>query len=408
MFRKIIRFKLRILARLVLLKYKPKIIAVTGSVGKTSAKEAIFCVLNKYFSVKKSELNLNTDIGVPLTIIGGVDTKRNIFLWIFNFLKGLAIIIFPFKYPKILILEYAADKPGEIFYLAKYFKPYIGIITTVGQIPVHVEFYSGPEAVLKEKSFMISGLNDENWAILNFDDKRTLGLKNKIKAKILTFGFGEGADIKVSDYKIDIEDDVPQGIGFRLQKGESFVPVKIKNAFGKSQTYASAIAAAVGLIFDLNLIKISEALADYKPPKNRLSLIKGIKDTYVIDDTYNSSPQSTHEAIDLLREIPAKRKIAVLGDMKELGKYAFEEHEKISELLIDFVGILILVGDLAKLIGIKARELNFPEDRIFYFDNSEQAGLKLQELLGAGDLVLVKGSRAMMMEKIVEEIKLEV
>src|SRR3989344_878371 len=192
MLRNIIKFKLRILAQLVLLKYKPKIIAVTGSVGKTSSKEAIFCVLNKYFTVRKSEFNLNTEIGVPLTIIGGINAGRNIFLWLFNFFKALGLIIFPFKYPKILVLEYAADRPGDITYLARCFKPYIGVITTVGDIPVHVEFYSGPEAVAREKFQIIAKIDKNDWSILNFDDKKLLALKNKTKAKIFTFDFEEG------------------------------------------------------------------------------------------------------------------------------------------------------------------------------------------------------------------------
>ncbi len=438
------KYFIKQLAKLTIWRFNPKVIAITGSVGKTSAKEAVFAVLKNHRRVRKSKGNLNNELGVPLTIIGdweeeelklvsretpaGKKRFKKLFFWIKVIFYGIFQLLFLKKsaparrsfskggYPEILILEYAADRPGDIKELLGIAKPYIGIVTAVGEIPVHVEFFSGPEAVAKEKSKLIEHLPANGFAVLNFDNEIVIRIKERTRAKVIAFGFGEGADIKISALENHIENGRPAGIYFKLEYAGSFVPVVLKNTFGKAQAYAAAAAACVGLIFDLNLVEISEALSlNYKPEKGRMNLIKGIKDTYIIDDAYNASPISMTEALETLKGLsafakapadkPTIRKIAVLGDMLELGKYSIEAHESIGRLVAEIVDVLITVGPRAKFIAQAAESAGLNKSRILSFDTASEAALATQDLIKKGDLVLIKASRAVGLEKVVEEIK---
>jgi UDP-N-acetylmuramoyl-tripeptide--D-alanyl-D-alanine ligase len=417
--RNVLKYILKQLARATIWRYRPEIIAITGSVGKTSAKEAIYAVLKNYKRVRKSGGNLNNELGVPLTIIGdwpekelelisraqpaGTKRLKKLFFWLKVILSGIVQIIFPQRsaYPQVLILEYGADKPGDIKQLLSIARPKIAVITAIGEIPVHVEFYSGPEAVAREKGKLIEHLFVNDYAVLNFDDQVVMGLKEKTRATIKTFGFEENADVRLNNYEIK-----PEGIVFKLEHSGSVVPVFIQNTFGRAQAYAASAAACVGLVYDINLVEISEALsANYKPVKGRMNLLPGVKNTFIIDDAYNASPLSMQEALNTLRDLPAKRKIAVLGDMLELGKYSLEAHQSIGALAAKTADVLITAGPRGKFIAEGGLNAGMPKDHILSFDTAAEAGKELQELIKPGDLVLIKASRAMGMETIVEEIR---
>lgn len=420
---KILKLILKQLAKLIIWRFQPQVIGITGSAGKTSTKEAIYAVLKKHHRVRKSSGNLNNELGMPLTIIGdwseeelklvsrdtppGEKKIKKLFFWLKVILFAKFRFLFQRRsaYPQILILEYAADQPGDIKELLEISRPQMGIITTVGEIPVHVEFFSGPEAVAREKSKLIEHLPANGFAVLNFDNEIVMKMREQTRARVITFGFGDGADLKITNFENRSENDKPVGISFKIEYGGSFVPVVLKNSFGKAQAYAAAISACVGLIFDLNLVEISEALSNnYQPAKGRMNLIAGIKDTYIIDDTYNALPLSMQEALDTLRDLPATRKIAVLGDMLELGKYSIEAHEAIGQLVSGIIEILVTVGPRAKFIAEAAKNSGLAENKILSFDTAAEAGRSVQELMKKGDLVLIKASRAVGLEKIVEEV----
>jgi UDP-N-acetylmuramoyl-tripeptide--D-alanyl-D-alanine ligase len=182
---------------------------------------------------------------------------------------------------------------------------------------------------------------------------------------------------------------------------------------GKSQALSSGAAATVGVVYDMNLIEISQALADYKGPNGRLKILKGIKNSTIIDDTYNAAPSSTRLALETLKELAVypggskeRRKIAILGDMLELGKYTVQAHQEIGNLCGSNVDILITVGLRAKFIADSA-EKGMPKEKIYSFPTSDLAKIKIQELIEEDDLVLVKGSQGVRMEKIAEEIMAE-
>lgn len=421
---KFLKFVLKQLARLTVWRFEPQVVAITGSAGKTSTKEAVYAVLKDFRRARKSSGNLNNELGMPLAVLGdwpekdlelvsrkqpaGEEKRRKFFFWIKVIFSALFRVVFlsRSKYPEILILEYAADQPDDIKYLLEIAKPRIGIVTAVGDIPVHVEFFSGPEAVAREKSKLVEVIPANGLVALNFDNEIAMSMKERIRARIVTFGFGEGADVAIGNFENRSEGGEPLGISFKIGYGGSFVPVILENSFGRAQAYAAGAAACVGLVYDLNLVEISEALSkNYSPAKGRMNLVKGIKETFIMDDSYNASPLSVKEALETMRDIGAKRKIAVLGDMLELGKYSIEAHEAAGRLVGQFADILVAIGPRAKFIADSAREAGMEKNKILVFDVASEAGRAVQDLMKPGDLVLVKASRAMGLDKVVEEIK---
>ncbi|MFC1595030.1 UDP-N-acetylmuramoyl-tripeptide--D-alanyl-D-alanine ligase [Patescibacteria group bacterium] len=409
--KKIVTSILRFEADLVLKQKKPFIIGITGSVGKTSAKEAIFSILSQHFRVTKSPKSYNSEFGVPLTLLGLESAWTHPIGWMFNLLKGAWRVISCASYADIFVLEMGVDRPGDLEKLLSFINPSIALVTAIGEVPVHVEFFSGPEEVAREKSKLVKKLKSDDYAVLNFDDEIVREMKNHTKAQVLTYGLGEGADVCASNCKILSSKtklgDIPRGFSFKLEYDGNTVPVRINGAFGKQHIYAALAAAAVGIAKGLNIIEISEALTAYESPPGRLKLIPGIKETRIIDDTYNASPLAMHAALDVVKELDAKRKICVLGDMMEIGKFTIQAHQIAGKRARIVSDIIFTVGPRAKFIAEEAIEEGMTEHNVSSFNNSEEAGRKLQEILEPGDLVLIKGSQAMRMEKIVEEIMLE-
>jgi UDP-N-acetylmuramoyl-tripeptide--D-alanyl-D-alanine ligase len=275
---------------------------------------------------------------------------------------------------------------------------------------VHVEFFAGPEQVAKEKGKILRHLGVDDFAILNFDDATVYDLHDKTRGKVLTYGFGEGAMIRAANYQImfqkdDAGRDIPLGVSFKIDHDGHTVPMRLHGSFGHSQVYAALAAAATGIAYGMNLVEISEALSRHVSPPGRLKLIEGVKRSWLLDDTYNSSPAALHAALETLHDIPAKRRIAVLGDMLELGKYTIEAHKDIGRR-VKTLGIdaLFVVGPRSKFIAQEARELGMPRDKIFEFSDSREAAPVLKDLIEEGDVVLLKGSQSMRIERVALEV----
>lgn len=396
---------LRVLAVKTIRKYQPGVIAISGSVGKTSAKEAIFTVLNRQRRVRANSGNFNNEIGLPLTILGDWQKITGRYFWVKVILASLARLLFRMKYPEILILEYAADKPGDIKSLLEIAKPQISVVTAIGDIPAHIEFYSGVEAVAREKSKIVEALTTVGFAVLNHDDLAVLDMKERTRGRIITYGFDGDAEMRISNFELKMSGNKPSGIAFKLNYGGSFIPVRLDGCFGKVQCYAAAAAACVGVIFGLNLVKISEALLEYKALPGRGRIIPGIKKTYILDDSYNASPLSMRAAIETVHALSAPRKIAVLGDMLEIGKYTLEAHEAIGKLIPNRFDILVAIGARAKFIADSANNAGMAKKDIYIFDTADEAKLEVQKLIRKGDLILVKASHSIGLDKIIEEIR---
>jgi len=400
MARNILKTILRWLSRLILWKYRPLIIAITGSVGKTSAKEAVFAVVSVKSTARKSEGNYNNEIGVPLAILGNISPGRNFFGWLWVFAKAILIFFLPVSYPKILVLEMGADRPGDIAYLISFVKPSISVVTSVG--PSHLENFEKIEDIVREKSNLVAALRGGT-AILNYDDPAVKQMAGKHKGKTIYYGLDSGADISASDiiYR-------QQGLVFKVRHSGNIVPIELRDVLGKPSVYAALTGAAVGIVLKLNLVEVGRALRSYRTLPGRLRLLNGIKSTTIIDDTYNSSPASLIAAIEILAILPANRRIAILGDMAELGDATEGSHRQVGRAVAEKkMDILITVGPKSKFAGEEARLVGYKKDQILEFENSDEARVPVQNFIRPGDMILVKGSQAARMEKIVKEIMAE-
>jgi UDP-N-acetylmuramoyl-tripeptide--D-alanyl-D-alanine ligase len=400
---------LKILARAILKKYRPEIVGVTGSVGKTSTRDAIFTVLSYKFSVRRNVKNYNNEIGLPLTIIGAGSGGRSVWSWVGVFAKALVLLIWKDRrYPEILVLEMAVDRIGDMKYLTDLAPCRLGVVTNVG--PVHLEFFKTLERIAKEKAIMVSHLDKNGWAILNNDNIYTSAMQEESKARVLTYGCESEADFKASEINIsqNSQDEV-SGLNFKLTYQGSTVPVFLPNILGEHLIYAALAAVAVGTIYEMNLLEISQALRMFKAPTGRMSLLSGIKNTFIIDDTYNAGPDSMVAALKVLGKINAEgKKFAVLGDMLELGDYTEEAHRKVGVVLAqNKIDILITVGERARTIAAEVERQGMDSDNVFTFSDTDRAGRFLQERIESGDFILVKGSQGMRLEKIVKEIMAE-
>ncbi|MBU4347398.1 UDP-N-acetylmuramoyl-tripeptide--D-alanyl-D-alanine ligase [Patescibacteria group bacterium] len=425
--KKIIQFKLKILAKMILAKYKPDVIGITGSVGKTSAKEAVYTVLASKFNARRNIKNYNNEIGLPLTVIGVDSPGKSVFGWLAVFFKALKLILIKdVNYPRILILEMGVDRPGDMDYLNSIVKCKIGIVTLIG--PVHLEFFGSVGNIQKEKGKLISNLPKSGRAVLNYDDERARQMSKLTEAAALTYGFDENADVRArevifsfsdiahaSEYQADLANKANAaklaGISFKLSYGGSTAPVLLPNVIGYAAVYAALAGAAAGVVYGLNLIEISQALRKFNSPRGRMNLINGIKNTLIIDDTYNSSPQSSVAALEIAGKVPlarGARRFVVLGDMLELGGYSEQGHKEVGRQAVkDKIDKLIAVGERARDIARGAEKAGMLADNIFHFARAEEAGKFIQERVNEGDLILVKGSQGMRMEKIVKEIMAE-
>lgn len=403
---KILHYILKLLSKAILKKYKPEIIGITGSVGKTSCKEAVFAVLSANYNVRKNIKNYNNEIGVPLTIIGTYSGNKSIIKWLKVFGKALKLLIITdYSYPKILILEMGADKPNDIRYLLSFVKCKIGILTAIGD--AHIEYFGTQNKIAAEKRLIISELAKDGWAIINKDNELAWSQKTHVKGNLLSFGILQESDVHADDI-ILLSRGEELGLSFKLRNEGTVVPIFLPNIISYQHVYAILSGVAVGIIYNMNLVAISELVKNYTGIAGRTRLIAGIKHTRLIDDTYNSSPLACQAAIDLLATLPLKegaRRFAILGDMLELGKFSEASHQEVGKYVFEHkIDILITVGEMSRDIARGAKEAGMKEEYVFSFTKTDEAGHFIQNRMKEGDIVLIKGSQGMRMEHITKEI----
>lgn len=396
-------------AKLVLSKYKPKIIAITGSVGKTLTKEAIYLVLSKKFFVRKSERSFTAELGVPLTIIGCSSGTGSLQQWVLNILYGLRLVLFKVKYPEWIILEIDNDKPGDLRKISGLLSPDILVVTAIGEIPSHIEAFSDIDTFLVEQKHIIDSVKNNGLVIYNSDDITARKLLADKDIKKIACGTADYVDVFVTDFQIlygkVTKDQIPTGMSFDIRYHKEKYGVNMFQSVGVHGPYASMLAFAVGIEFGLKPKEIITQINKSQPTAGRMNIVTGIKDTVIIDDSYNSSPIAMEQSLDVLGKINTnKRKIAVIGDMLELGKYSALEHRKVAELLSGKADIVICVGFRSRKIFETLLSLGFNEKNILMFDDALSAGKELQKIMLSGDIILIKGSQAMRMERVVEEV----
>ncbi len=375
-----------------------KVVGITGSVGKTSTKETIAAVLSQKYNVLKTAGNFNNEIGLPLTVFRIRDEHQ------------------------VAVLEMGISDFGEMDRLAKIAKPDIGVITNIGTC--HLENLGDRDGVLKEKSCMLKFLQPGGVAVLNGDDDKLSTLQNRFKevvgvepVKLDFFGVREEgvtellptSDLKA--YATDIENLGLDGVAMKLQvlkseqtgeNGQAAFDARISIP-GRHNVYNALAATCVGLELGLSIEEIQKGLAEAKTIQGRTNLIHH-KDMILIDDCYNANPMSMKEALHVL-ENATGRKIAVLGDMGELGEREAELHGEVGEAFAaSTVDTAFLAGKLMKNFEEKAKVLA-PQKEVYYFESREEMTKTLLSYVKPGDAVLVKASHFMEFPKVLEALQ---
>ena len=339
------------------------VIAITGSVGKTSTKDMVSSVLETQYKVLKTEGNLNNHLGLPLTIMKYTDED-------------------------ILVLEMGMNNLGEISLLSKIAKPTLSIITNIGTS--HIGNLGSRENILKAKLEILDGMK-EKVLIINNDNE--LLAKIKITGKLITYGIFNPSDYQATNLKYT-DDYVSYKINI-LDKNEE---IKV-NIPSESFVLNSLCALSVGLYYNLDMAKIKKGIAKFKLTKERLEVEK-INNITFIKDYYNASFDSMVSSLKYLKNLEG-RKIAVLGDMLELGSFAEELHEKLGQHIYDNkVDILITVGAYSKYMAKALLKLGFNKNNIFTYSHNREAATKLLSLLKEDDKVLIKASHGMNFKEI--------
>ncbi|MGE1063721.1 UDP-N-acetylmuramoyl-tripeptide--D-alanyl-D-alanine ligase [Megasphaera paucivorans] len=354
------------LARFHRRRFDIPIVAVTGSVGKTTTRNMIASVLAQKYTVLQTEKNFNNEIGLPKTLLQLTENH------------GACVV------------EMGMRGLGQIADLAAVAEPTVGVVTNVGKS--HIELLGSQANIAKAKSELVKALTENGAAILNQDDPYTAAMADLCKGKVVSFGLGNDAVIQGSRIFMD-----EQGVHFTCRCFDEMFDVLIPS-LGEHNVYNALAAISVGRILGLSDRKMQKGLLEYQSEAMRQELIRIGSYTF-INDAYNANPASMQEAVRTLAKLGKGRKIAVLGDMLELGDWAQKEHEKIGiEAAALGIDAIIALGPLAEYIASAAENAGMIE--VHTVENHAAAASCLKHILQPGDTVLLKGSRGMAMEKI--------
>jgi UDP-N-acetylmuramoyl-tripeptide--D-alanyl-D-alanine ligase len=345
-------------------------VGITGSVGKTSTKNMVACALGAVYNVLKNEGNLNNEIGVPLTIFRLDDSHE------------------------AAVVEMGMSGFGEIRTLTGIVRPKVGIITNIGIS--HIEKLGSRQNILKAKLELLEGLQPDGLLILNGDDVMLSGVKDLLDVRTVSYGLEEGVDYQAYNVRSRGEMGIDFGITIGGREYNVHLPVP-----GVHNVYNALAAIAAGQELGIDVQELIKGIAAYSPGSMRLNIIKADGIT-IINDVYNASPQSMKAAIDVLDELEADRRIAVLGDMLELGDWSVDAHLETGHFAAESrTDIIITVGTSAADIARGAVEAGFPPENAVMTGNNSEALDYLRSSVRKGDAILVKGSRGMKMEEIV-------
>lgn len=401
--RKILEKILRFMTKAVLRKYHPLIVGITGSVGKSSTKEAVALVLGVTYNVRKTEGSYNDEIGLPLTVIGTTGGGSSIFGWIRVFCKWLFIMLFPIKYPEVLVLEMGIDRPGDMAAFLQFVPVNIGIVTQISSS--HMAYFGTLQNIAREKGRLIAALPDDGIAILNADDKRTLKMREKTSAKVVTYGFGDGADVHADNFVFHREARRAEGLSFKVNFDGKTVPLRLPKIVAKHHIPAALAALSLGVALKMNPFEIVEVLEKFEPLPGRLRLLPGRDNTYLLDDTYNASPASTRAALEVMGELIAPRKMVILGDMLELGPESDREHALLAEAVKSSgVDIVVTVGKHMRALHEQLLSDGFSRRQVLWLPDPMSAVDAVMNIIRSEDLILIKGSQGLRMEKVTEQL----
>jgi len=396
-------------ARAVLKKQQPIIIGVTGSVGKTSTRHAIATILAEKYRVVTAKENYNNEFGLPLSILQEQSPGKSVLGW-------MKILLASPKSPAdVYVLEYGIDHPGDMDYLLSIAMPSIAVLTALS--PVHEEFFDSLEAIAEEKSKLLAAVPQDGMVYVNADDEMVKGCGVHAKGTCLSYGFKETADVCAKDYAIHTRSDfsfepgeIFSQISATVHVGAEEVFIALKNQLGK--VAISSLLPGVGIAKQLGLSQseIDQGISKIKNDPGRMNPIPGIKGSLIIDASYNAAPASMMAALAVLEEfepVESSKRIAVLGNMAELGDKSEQEHRMIGMRAAEICDRLVTVGEMAHHMRHAAIEAGMPEEHTHEFMSAEEAGRWLDQEIKKGDIVLVKGSQSIRMEKVVKDVMAE-
>jgi len=344
------------------------VVGITGSVGKTSTKEVTAAVLGGQFRTLKSKRSFNSEATLPTSLLRiGSDHE-------------------------VAVLEMGMWAPGEIRFLASLARPQVGIVTNVG--PSHLERLGSIEAIANAKAELPESLPADGWCILNADDEHVRAMAGRTQARVLSFGLGPDADLRAED----VTSYGLAGVGFTACFRGERRPLRLP-LIGRHSVYIALPAIAAGLALGMSWDAIERGLADPEASP-RVSVVAGPSGSTIIDDSYNAAPLSTIAALDILGGLDGPR-IAVLGDMLELGAAEEEGHRQVGRRAASAADHLIAVGPRARWIAEAAVDAGMPAGRVAALATTAEATAALLPLLGPGAHALVKGSRGVEMERII-------
>ncbi|MFZ1627035.1 MAG: UDP-N-acetylmuramoyl-tripeptide--D-alanyl-D-alanine ligase [Candidatus Moraniibacteriota bacterium] len=388
------------LARLVLKVRRPIIVGITGSVGKSSAKEAIALVLARKYQVRFSPGNYNNEFGLPAAILGIPSPGRSLTRWCGAVAHSLAIVLRFESYPEVLVLEMGIDHPGDMDYLLTVARPDVAVLTRIAES--HLANFENLAHIAKEKGKLIAALPETGSAILNADDERVMKQGERTRAKIISYGLTPSASLSADNIRLLQESGRVDGLSFKLNSGGKSIPVRLPRVIAHHHLSAVLAAAAVGVTLKMNLVDIAAALVEFKPLTGRMNLLTGEAGMRIIDDSYNASKISTEAALATLRELIAPRKVIILGDMLEIGPNSNEAHRSLRDAVVSSgATVFIGVGQHMRYLADALRGGNFPEKGIYHFLDPMAALDQISDIVRSGDLVLIKGSQGLRMELIV-------
>lgn len=374
------------LARVRIRRLRLLIIGVTGSIGKTSTKDAIFTILNARFPIQRSEKSYNTEFGMPLAILGQDSGFSSPWKWIMVIVGSVWNALVGGRDVHMVVAEMGVDKPGDMAQLLKLAKPVVGVMTNIRPVHLAEGQFKDLEDIFNEKKKLVESLPEKGVAVLNADDPYILGLRDKLKCKTLWYGISEIADLRLLETE-STEDGLKMTVSYKDQMGSVVLPL-----LGGFQAYVLLPAVGVALTQGFELQEALEALKQYQLPPGRMNPIAGVNGSLIIDSSYNASPEAVKEALDVLRSMGGRR-IAVLGNMNELGLHSETLHRAVGKHIVGRADMLLTVGEDAKKLGDEALTSGFDEQMYRHFANTAEATEFLKTIIDQKDAVLVKGSQ---------------
>lgn len=389
------RWVFRLLATIILRRHHPVVVAVAGSVGKTATKDALAAALNSAERPARGTVgNFNAEIGVPATVMSAGGSPTSLGGWVRLVFRGLRQALLGRTYPALLVLELAADHPGDLRPLLKMIQPTVGVLTSAA--PEHLEFFGDEAGVIAEESLVVRQLPSTGTAVVNIDDPRIAALLPSLTTKVITYGWSHEAQVRADSMSMTKNaHGMPDGMVVKVAIDGSTVPVAIPGVIGRHQVYPILAAIAVGVAVGDEVMSIVQRLSSYVPPPGRMRLFAGREGSLLIDDTYNASPEAVQAALQSLHELegPSQR-IAILGQMSELGAAAAEWHDRIGREVAQLrISELVLVGPLAERIGRAAIAAGFSATNVHMVATAEAAAATILPRLNPSMAVLLKGSR---------------